>query len=196
MALEGLRDRWERMAPRERKLVLLLGATFVVCVIGWIGFTISDGLGAIEARNAEARSALLALEQHAARAPAAGVEAPVEIPAQPAELSTYVDEIVREIKAQSPAYPSPKKTERGKYTESTMRVTLRDLSIHQVKDLLEKIESKSRLVVVRELKVKRNFQDREKLDVDLAIATFHEHGKAAPAGTATTTDAGPAGGAP
>jgi type II secretory pathway component PulM len=181
MAFDGLRDRWERMAPRERKLVTLLGVTFVVCIIGWVGLTVTDGLDAIEKRNRQARAALSALETYrASGAGRAGREAAVEIPPQPIELSTYLDEVVREIQAQSPAYPSPKQTERGKYVESAMRVTLKDLTIFQVKDLLEKLESKSKVVVIRELKVKRSFRDREKLDVDLSLSTFHEPGKAAP----------------
>ncbi len=193
MAFDGLRDRWERMAPRERKLVLLLGITFVVCIVGWVGLTVSSGLRAIESRNRTARNALSALEAYRASGPGQSAREAVVIPPQPIELSTFVDEIVREIKAQSPAYPSPKVVEHGTFVESSMRVTLKDLTIYQVKDLLERIESKSSVVVVRELKVKKSFRDREKLDVDLSISTFHEPG-AKTAGAPPAPAAPPAGG--
>lgn len=181
MAFEGMRDRWERMAPRERKLVGLLGVTFVVCIVGWIGFTVSDGLGAIEKRNRQARSALSAIETHRASGGGKGAAEVVAIPPDPVDLSTYVEGIVREIGAASPAYPAAKQLEKGKYTESSMRIALKDLGVVQLKDLLEKLESKSKVVVVRELKIKRSFRDKEKLDVDLSISTFHEPGAAKPA---------------
>lgn len=192
MAFDGLKERWERMAPRERKLVGLLGVTFVVCVVAWVGVTVTDGLGAIEKRNRDARSALSALEGFRASGAGRDKAEVVVIPPQPIELSTYVDEIVREIKAQSPAYPAPKQSERGKYTESTMRVTLKDLTVYQAKDLLEKLETKSKVVVVRELKIKRSFRDKEKLDVDLTIATYHEAGAARAGDGKVGGDAGPA----
>lgn len=183
MAFDGLRDRWERMVPRERKLVILLGVTFVVCIVGWIGFTVSDGLAAIEKRNRMARSALSAIETHRATGGAKAAAEVVAIPAEPVDLSTYVEGIVREIGVPSPAYPAAKLTEKGKFTESTMRIALKDLSVVQLKDLLEKLESKSKVVVVRELKVKTSFRDKEKLDVDLSISTYHQKG-AAPAAEA------------
>jgi hypothetical protein len=182
MAFDALQDRWERTAPRERKLVFLLALTFVFCIVAWVVMTVSRGLDAIEERNRIARNAISALESYRAGAGGAGGAGDhVVIPPQPIELSSYVDEIVREVGAQSPAYPSPKTSEHGKIVESSMRVTLKDMTVVQVKDLLEKIETKSPVVVTRELKVKKNFRDREKLDVDLVISTYHEPGAAQPA---------------
>jgi hypothetical protein len=199
-AFDGVRDRWERMAPRERLLASALGVTFVVCVIGWVGLRVSTGLDAIEKRNERARSALEALERYAeTKGTGPRAEAPVTIPDQPLVLSSYVEDIVREVKAQSPAYPAPKPVVRGKYVESQMRLTFKDLSIYQAKDLLEKLETASKLVVVRELKIKRAFRDNKKVDLDLLIGTFHEPktaaaGGAAAAGAAPATPAEPTGG--
>jgi hypothetical protein len=197
-AIDGVRDRWERMAPRERMLVAALGVTFGICMIAWVGVRVSTGLGAIEKRNERARVALEALARQAeTKGTAARVEAPVQIPDQPLVLSSYVEDIVREVKAQSPAYPAPKPVVRGKYTESQMRLTFKDLTIYQAKDLLEKLETTSKLVVVRELKIKRTFRDNQKVDLDLLIGTFHEP-KLAPAAGATAgapaTPAAPTGG--
>jgi hypothetical protein len=77
-----------------------------------------------------------------------------------------------------------------------MRVTLKDLSIFQVADLLERIESKSKVVVIRELKIKRTFRDKERLDVDLAVATFHDPSAAKPGDAAAGKDGGAAAPAP
>jgi hypothetical protein len=189
MALDGLRDRWERMARRERMLIVLLGVTFVVCLIGWVGFTVSDGLDAIAKDNDRSRDALGALEQfRAGKAGKAGDAAEVKIPSTPLSLRTYVDGIVHEVGIESPAYPAPKETAHGKFTESSFHLTLKEMTIYQLKDLFEKLERNSAVVVLKEIKVKRNFRDKEKLDVELTIATFYEPGAAPAAPEAADKD--------
>ena len=40
---ERAKDWWESKAPREQRLLAILGATLVVCIIGWVAMTIRGG---------------------------------------------------------------------------------------------------------------------------------------------------------
>lgn len=171
--VNDLRDRWERMAPRERMLVAALGVTFVVCIVGWLAFAARDGMAAIETKNTESRKALRALAKHRAGAAEQAASGPkVEIPATAPALDSYLEGIVNEIGLKSPTYPAPKETERGEYVELSFKVEFEGVSVYELADLLERIETKSPVVVVQELTIDRNFRDKEKLDVELVVSTF------------------------
>jgi hypothetical protein len=172
-ALDNVRDRWERMAPRERTMMVMLAVTFVVCIFAFVGFNISDGLTSIEDKNDEAREALAAMQHH--RINEGSTATPGSegmIPDEPVKLSRYLEDIVQDVGITSPTYPTPKETAKGKYVEISFKLSLKDLTIYELKDFLEKVESKSPVVVIRELHVKRNFRDKEKLNAEMTIATF------------------------
>src|SRR3989304_1714148 len=63
-AFDDLRDRWERTSVRERRLVVLLGLTGVLCAFGYVGFLISDGLSSIAEKNSKVRAALRTLDEN------------------------------------------------------------------------------------------------------------------------------------
>ncbi|HEV7558761.1 MAG TPA: hypothetical protein VGO00_24990, partial [Kofleriaceae bacterium] len=52
------RDFWERISPRERRLVVLLGFAVPVTLAVWLGLAIRDGLSDMENRNDRMRRAL------------------------------------------------------------------------------------------------------------------------------------------
>lgn len=179
---ERAKDWWESKAPRERRLLAILGATLIVCLIGWVAMTIRGGLGAIESKNDRARDALSAIDLHRRLAAQNATPATkrVEIPATPVDLATYVDGIITEVELKSPTYPTPKETVRGETTELSFHIALQDLTITQLETLLEKLETRNPVVVVTELKVSHpNYREQDKLDVDLTIATFYKKGAAA-----------------
>lgn len=170
--INNLRDRWERMNPRERKLMLALGITFVICIFGWLGFTAKDYMGAIEAKNDASRKALRALAQHRAGAAQQASRKQVEIPASPVSLDSYLEDIVNELGLESPTYPAPKSAEKGEFDEWSFKVELKELSIYEVKDFLERVETKSDVVVIKELRLKQNFRKDDKLDLEVIVATY------------------------
>jgi hypothetical protein len=181
--VERAKDWWELKAPRERRLLVALAATLVVCLLAWVAMTIRGGLNAIEGRNQKTRDALAAIElRRLVSQNEAGQQSPaVAIPDRPIALDTYLDDIITEIGLKSPAYPTPKDTQNGDLHELSFRVSLQDLTIYQLKDLLEKVETKNPVVAVTELHVKRSFRDQEKLDVDLTVLTFYKKGAASAA---------------
>src|SRR3954466_7609707 len=52
------RDFWDRISPRERRLVVIAAIATPLTIAIWLGLAIHDGLGAMEQRNDRARKAL------------------------------------------------------------------------------------------------------------------------------------------
>src|SRR6185436_18906736 len=103
MAFEALRERWERVETREKRMFSLLGVTFVVCIFGFIGMQISSGLSDREAHNAATRSALRLIELRAAD-PGAMTTDPAEaaIGETAPQLGSYLEGIGNELSISIP----------------------------------------------------------------------------------------------
>jgi hypothetical protein len=173
--MEGIQDRWERITPRERGLVILLGLTMVGLLLTWVGYTIRDGLAGREKRNEAARSALEALAEYRTNAAqVSGTGPTVKIPEEAVELEEYLEKISTDVGIKIPGYSSRPGAAKGKFMEKSTKIEINGLSILELKDLLEKIESESKLVVITELHIKRHFRDHDKLDVDLVVATYYQ----------------------
>lgn len=198
-AVERAKEWWEGKAPRERRLLAALGATLVVCVLAWVGMSIRSGLRALEGKNQDARNALAALDrQRQTQATKVDTKPKVTIPETALALDSYLDPIIKEVGLESPTYPAPKEapkgTPPGSLTEVSIKVALKELTILQLKDLLEKVETGNPLVATTELHVKKSFRDPEKLDVDFTVVTYYKKkpgaAAAAPAGAGAARPTG------
>lgn len=174
-SIDGLRARWERMNPSEQRLVTILGVTLVVCVVVALVAKIGSRMDDIEKKNVESRKALrtLAVVRNA-KAKATSTGAEIAIPDKALALDSYLEGIISELELTSPTYPAPKEAISGDYAELSFQVQLKGLNIYQLTQLLERIESGSKLVVLKELFVDTNFRDKEKLDVEFKIATYQK----------------------
>jgi len=183
--VDNLRDRWEGISPRERKLVLLLGGAAVLIVFLYLATSIRDGLSALETRNARTRRALAALADIRVRGEVAKPNDPAAlITTEAIKLESYLTRVAGKVNVTIPSYtPRPSVPKNG-YVTHAGQVDLRDLTITQVKGLLEAIETDSKVVMVTSLTLSRNFRDKEKLDLKMEIATYS---KAEPAGGASGT---------
>lgn len=172
-SIDGLRERWERMNPREQRLVVLLSIALVVCLVLAMVAKIQSGMAEIEQKNADSRQALLALANYRnAKAKATGTSSKIKIPDKAVDLDTYLEGIISELELTSPTYPALKEEKVGDYVEVYFQITLKGLDLAQTTQLLEKIESGSKLVVVKELNIDRNFRDKEKLNLEVTVATY------------------------
>jgi hypothetical protein len=190
---DRLQEKWESITPRERGMVVLLGIAFVVCVLGWLALQISDGLTAMEKRNAETRKALNAMADFKARGgnKQEGVE--VTIGDEPISIETYIDSIAKPLGIDVPGYGARSETTKGTFRVFTTKIELKEVTLDLLKELLEKLETNNKLVVISELKIRRNFRDKEKLDVDMSVSTFAKAKPAAGEGSASATGTAPAG---
>lgn len=184
MAFEALQDRWEHMAPRERVLMALLGATAVVCVFAFVGMTITRGLDRIDEGNDAARAALVSLAGHReVMAQQADTPAGPAIPAEAPSLSTYLDEIAGEVGVTVPSFQPQPTAQHGAYNQISMNIDLRDITIDELAEFMEKVETKNRTVVITNLRVEGSFRDKEKLrKASMTVTTWEKPAAKTPAG--------------
>lgn len=174
--------RWEQMAPREKRLVSLLGLTFVLCIFGFIGFQIQEGLKNLETRNARTRAALASIDQHRDELSAGKVRGAdpdvlaTTIGDEPVSLATYLEKIANDVGLSLPeTTESTKPSKTGKFQEHTIDVTLRNITIDQLAMFLKRVETDQPGVVTQHLNVKPYRSDHVHMDVELTIATFEKN---------------------
>jgi hypothetical protein len=172
-ALDQLRDKWEAITPRERRMVVLLGVSTVIILIIYVALQIRDGLTRLDAKNARARRALVTLAATRAHAHAVDPDDPVkQIGADPIKLETYVFEAGKQANINLTEINKRSPMPRGKYVAHSVRIQQRGLTLAQVKDFLEAVETRSRIVVVSSLNLRRSYTDKEKVDLDCEIVTW------------------------
>ena len=191
MALvDGLREKWERWTPRERRMVVLLGATFVLFAVGLVARQIISGLSTLEEKNAKTRAALKLLEENREDLIAARSKAGAEMSVFDAEvppLATYLEGIATELGIQIPESTEKPGVPKGKFSERLVEVKLKNITLAELAEFLRRVETNSPAVVTqRVLVMKSAFGTPEKLDsADLTIAAYErikENGKDAKKG--------------
>ena len=196
-SLDKLRDKWQSISPREQRMVLLLGVSFVLVMIIYVSLQIREGLSALEAKNAKSRKALATLTSYKAQARAVTGDDPAKLIKEEAvKLESYIYKAGEKAKVTVPGVntrgPSPK----GSFIAHAATVEMRELTITQVKDFLEAIETDNKIVMVSALQIRRNFRDKEKLDLNLEVVTWSkvaaegEGDKGSGSGSATGTGKG------
>src|ERR1043165_4125993 len=139
---DSARDFWDRISPRERRLVIVAAVALPLILALWLGLSIRDGLVDIEARNEKTRKALRVLDgMRADGVPQQkGDDVVAMMGTDPLSLPTYLDTAAKAagftLKTTS---PHPAQTRNGFVTNS-VSVTLDDLSIDQLKTFLSTVE--------------------------------------------------------
>ncbi len=185
------RDFWDRISPRERRLVMLLGVALPITLAIWLGLSIRDGLVAMEGRNDKTRKALNVLTDLRARGETGGPKADDAVATmgtEPLSLPTYLDNAAK--KAQftlKSTTPQPAVTRNGFVTNS-VSCSLDDLTIEQLKTFLMEVEMGSKVVAVTHIDLRRDFRNKDRLDVNLEISTYSKEPPVKPEGEAEGSD--------
>jgi hypothetical protein len=167
------RDFWDRISPRERAMVVILGICTPIILAVWLGLNIHDGLVAKEANNEEMRKALDVLADLKARGPATPSDDVVAtMGTEPLSLDTYLTNAAQKagftLKGTTPRNPVPK----NGFITNSVSCQVSDLTIDQLKKFLQEVETSSKVVVVTRLDIRRDFKDKEKLDATLEVSTY------------------------
>ena len=173
-SLHSLRDRWDAVSEREQRLILLLGVTSLIVVVVWVGMQIDKRLSTLEENNAEMRKALAALHGYRAAGGESQAAPEVPIPDKPVKLQTYLEGIAEEVGIKIPGFNPLTPQANEDYTENSTRIEIRNLSVAELTAFLQKVESKSQVVVIKSLNVRQHFRDREKLDIRMDVATYFQ----------------------
>lgn len=174
MAFEGMRDRWEHMTPRERMLMALLAVALVVTVFAFIGQTIWGGLDNIAQNNELRRDALRSLDVYRMQKAQGTDKGPaIKIPKEPVDLPAYLEEIGKEVGVEIPSYSPQPQVARGSYDEIAVNIDLRDITVQELADFLERVETRNRAVVVTQIHVERSFREEGSLrKASMTVATY------------------------
>jgi hypothetical protein len=190
---EKLRDKWESITPRERRLVVVLAVAIPTVLIVFLGMKIKDGLDEREARVADMRKALNILQDLRIRGETKDADdAIAELKkGTPIELTTYVGKAADKIQIPRPAVSPGNTVTKDGFTTKTVRFEVRDVTITQAKDMLEALETGSKLVVVTSMTINRKFRDEEKDKLDLKLeVTTYAYENAQPAGSGSAAGSG------
>ena len=187
MALaDSARDFWDRISPRERKLVVLLAIATPIILALWLGSSIKDGLARREDQNEKMRRALAIIADLKSRGP---VTSPQDDPLkdigpEPLSLDTYLDNAAKKagfpIKGTTPHTP----VTRNGFVTTSVSFNVDDLEIDKLKTFLQEVETASKAVAITSLETARDRRDKTKIDVKLIVSTYSREKTEAPAGAA------------
>jgi len=192
---ERARDFWDRISPRERRLVVIAAIATPLVIAIWLGLAIHDGLDAMEARNEHTRKALAVLADLRARGQTHEQvdDAVATMGTEPLSLDTYLNNAAKkaQFELKSVITPHTPLTRNGFVTTSSS-LTLDKLTIQQLKDFLQQVESGSKVVAVTRLEMRRNFRDKDKVDATLEVSTYSKEAPPKGAGSGSGSGSGSA----
>jgi general secretion pathway protein M len=194
--LTRLRERFEKLAPRERRLMGALGVAFCVFLLFLVPLGVSlmlgarrdankalgDAISAIKnareevQRRHERREAVLA--RYANRAPA---------------LAAVLEKAARDNQLAIPqSLDRPEVPHGKKYVERITVIQLRKSGMLPLGKMLEEIEQQQLPISISRLNIRRRGGERDSYDVELGISAFdrNETAKEAPAPGPSPTGGG------
>jgi len=165
-------DFWNRISPRERKLVVLLAIATPLVVALWLGLAIHDGLVAMETRNNEARKALdIVADLRAKGASTPTDDTVAQLKTEPVPLNTYLTKAAQTAGfTLSGTSPRPAIT-KNHFVTNSVNLRVSDLTIEQFQKFLKEIEARKDVVVTM-LDIRKNFKAKDKLDATLDVSTY------------------------
>ena len=173
----GLRAAVDRLEPRERRMLALLGAfagVFALVMVGWgVGAALDARRGEIDALERAIRDVKAGRDQVRARqARREAVLSRYAIKAPP--LGAMIEKAAKEQKLEVPeSQDRPEATPHGKkFLERFTAVRFRKATMLQIAKTLESIEQSRTPVVVSRLGIRRRPGEHDSYDVDLGVSAY------------------------
>jgi hypothetical protein len=174
------REFWDRISPRERRLVVIACIATPLTLAVWLGLSIHDGLDAMEGRNEKTRHALEVLADLESRGgPVAG---PVDdvvatMGTEPLPLDTYLGKASQKAGfVLSSTHHRPQSTKNG-FTTDGVSLDLSSISLDELKTFMQEIETQSKVTMVTHLEINRNRSKPDKLSVQMEVSTYAKEKK-------------------
>ena len=168
-------DFWARISPRERRLVVFAAIAAPLTIAIWLGLAIHDGLDAMAARNNKTRKALDALVDLRARGQTheQADDVVATMGTEPLSLDTYLSNAAKKAKFELKSTITPRQpvTHNG-FVTNTSTLTLDNMTMEQLRDFLQEIETASKTVAITHIDMRRDFREKDKIDVNLEVSTY------------------------
>jgi len=179
---------WNRMSVRERRLISLLGGTFVACAVLLAAYLTFDSLQAMGEENEDMRKALDDIAKRSDEFRDAKEKVRLQqlrIGNEPLQLAADLEAAAKEAGIQIPETADRPDTAAGKrHVERSLDVKLRKVDLKSLATFLSKVETGRSLILITRLEIRRSFGgDGTLVDVDLTATGFErlkEGGKKPP----------------
>lgn len=167
---------WNRLAPRERRLLTIAGGVVGALVVAVIAFVTVNSITEMEEENASAREALAAIALHRDEYLDAKLRMQTQemrIGSEPPQLAADLEAAAREVGIQIPETVAQPAVPAGRrYLEHSVMVTLRQVDLLSLTKFLSRVETGARVIVVSKLSIKRHYSEGDKLNVSLTATTW------------------------
>lgn len=176
---------WERMAPRERRLVAGLSIGVLAVATGLGLYLIFSTISELEEGNADIRDALTTIGKNRddyleAKARAQAQE--VRLGTDPPQLVADIESAAREETVQiAESNERPPLAVGKRWLEHDVDLKMRGVGLQALSNFLRRVETGPRPIFCTRLSLKRRFSEADKLDAELTATAF-ERVKDVPAG--------------
>lgn len=168
---------WNRMSPRERRLISILGGSFATLAVLLVAYLMFDSLQSMAQANQDMRDALDAIAKHSdeyREGKATAAAQALRIGSEPPQLAADLEAAAKEAGIQIPETADRPDAPAGKrYIEHSLDLKLRKVGLMSLATFLSKVETGRTLILITRLEVRRSFGgDGSDLDVDLTATTY------------------------
>jgi len=168
---------WSRLSVRERRLLSLLGASFIGCAVLLVGYLVLDAYQGMSEENQDLRDAIDAIAKHSdeyREAKARVAADALRVGSEPPQLAATLEAAAGEAGIQIPETADRPDAPAGKnFVEHSLDVKLRKVDLKSLATFLNKVEAGRALVLITRLEIRRSFGgDGNSVDVELTAATY------------------------
>lgn len=167
---------WNRMAPRERRLIAALSGVFLLFAVMLSGYLVLDSISEMAQHNSDTREALAAIAAHRDEyldAKSRMIAQEARIGGEAPQLAADLEAAARDAGIQIPeTVPRPASAAGKRYLEHSLEVKLRKVDLRSLATFLSKVETGRRLIVVTRMQIRRSFAEGDKLDVELTATAY------------------------
>jgi type II secretory pathway component PulM len=173
-----LRSEWERLAPRERRLVTWLAGAVVVLGVTLFSWVKLSDISQLEEDNAKIREALSEIGKHHDEYLEAKTRNAVQeqrIGNEPPQLVRDLEEAARGENVQiaesseRPAAPAGRR-----YVQHDLDVRLREVDLQSLTKFMRRVETGPRLIMFTRVSLKHRYSETDKLDAELTATAFEK----------------------
>ena len=194
------RDFWDRISPRERRIVVLAAIVAPLTIAVWLGLAIHDGLVAMDARNEKTRHALEVLDDLRARGTAVQLANQPDdllkgMPNEPISLDPYLNKAAQKAGFTLKGTHQKPTQNRAGFITASVSCDLDPMSLDDLKTFLQAVETDSKYVAITKLTVKKSRSKPDKVEASLEVAAYASDAKKVDEGSGSAAGSGSAGSA-
>ncbi|MBP6834327.1 MAG: type II secretion system protein M [Deltaproteobacteria bacterium] len=195
-ALSTVRGAFAGLSPREKRLLIALAAVFML--LGFLGFWMwsKRRLDAIDSERADMVEALRFIQRSRPRIAARNQRREAMLAryrTRAPALTSYVEEQAHAANVQvAEAQDRPATPAGPRFTQRSVSIRLRQVSLEALADFFERIDSAAFPVAISSVRIRRRFGEANKYDIDDLVITTWDR---VPEGNRTGAAGGAQGGA-